>query len=163
MQFTSILISLIAFAFIRKACADSVPFTLLSIFSGSVLQYASIAPNEDNILQVASPNHSTGVITDEGFFKINNNTYVYINEKNQYAVSENKCDAVSGFSIKDANINFKYPFAAHNQTEGWILYSQNQSPQDIGIAIAAITRNGSFAPDFNPNTTVSTTTTLSPA
>ncbi|CAI8499757.1 hypothetical protein ACO0OL_001615 [Hanseniaspora opuntiae] len=163
MQFTNILISLVAFSFFRKACADSVPFTLLSIFSGSVLQYASIAPNEDNILQVVTPNHSTGVITDEGFFKINNNTYVYINEKDQYAVSENKCDAISGFSIRDANINFKYPFAAHNQTEGWILYSQNQSPQDIGIAIAAITSNGSFAPDFIPNTTTITTTTLSPA
>lgn len=163
MLFTNILISLIAFSFLKKVCGDSVQFSLLSIFSGSVLQYASIAPNEDNILQVVTPDHATGVITDEGFFKINNNTYVYINEKNQYAVSENKCDAISGFSIRDANINFKYPFAAHNQSEGWILYSQNQSPQDIGIAIAAITKNGSFAPDFIPNATTVTTTTLSPA
>lgn len=162
MQFTTFLISLFALNFIRNACADSVEFNLLSIFSGSVLQYAAIGPNKDNILQVASYNHSTGVITDDGLFKINGNSYVYINEDKQYAVTENKCDAVSGFSIKNANVAFKYPFAAHNQTGGWFLYSEIQSPKDIGIAIGAMTSNGTFAPDFPSSDSAITTTTLSP-
>ena len=163
MQFTQLLISLIAFNFIRKVSADSVEFDLLSIFSGSVLLYASISPNENNILQAGSNKYSTGVITDEGFFKIDNSSYVYINDNKQYAVTQNKDDAVSGFSIKNSNVNFKYPFAAHNQTNGWILYSENQSPKDIGIAIGAITPNGSFAPDFPTYENKITTTTLSPA
>ncbi|KAL6929023.1 hypothetical protein ACO0SA_002359 [Hanseniaspora valbyensis] len=150
MQLTILFAYALSFASLfSQLFADSVEFGLVAIRSGSVLQYGSIGPNEDGLLTVSSVPSSTGKITDDGYLLLDNTSYLSINENNQYVVVQDISCAVDGVSIKNGNIAFNKSFIAHKVDNVWILYTETQSTEDdIPIAIAAITSNGSFAPDF---------------
>lgn len=147
--------------------ADSEEFGLISIRSGSALQYASVLINTDNEsdgyypINVGSDSDMNWeyVITDEGHLVANDTYYWAIipNSDGQYGATKDSSKAVNGFSIADGNLasSKDYSFEAVPDGSSWDLYSQNangkngNTASNLGLALACYTTNG-FAADYTP-------------
>ncbi|OBA24962.1 hypothetical protein HANVADRAFT_54208 [Hanseniaspora valbyensis NRRL Y-1626] len=173
--------------------ADSQEFGLISIRSGSALQYAGITLNIDGAtdgyypVRVGGRSYETYVVDDEGRLVANSTYYwgLIPDTDGQYGATTDSANAITGFSIEDGNLASAdgYAFVAVPDGTAWDLYSANavgnngNTNNNVGLALAAYTTSG-FASDFEPsvstdssssNTTTSETsstyetTTLAPS
>ncbi|KAL6928948.1 hypothetical protein ACO0SA_002282 [Hanseniaspora valbyensis] len=171
--------------------ADSQEFGLISIRSGSALQYAGITLNIDGAtdgyypVRVGGRSYETYVVDDEGRLVANSTYYwgLIPDTDGQYGATTDSANAITGFSIEDGNLASAdgYAFVAVPDGTAWDLYSENadgnngNTNNNLGLALAAYTTSG-FASDFEPsvstdssNTTTSETsstyetTTLAPS
>ncbi|KAL6928946.1 hypothetical protein ACO0SA_002280 [Hanseniaspora valbyensis] len=163
--------------------ADSQEFSLISIRSGSVLQYASVVLNVDGAtdgyypVRVGGKSYDDYVVDDEGRLVANGTYYwgLIPDTDGQYGATTDSANAITGFSIKDGNLASAdgYAFVAVPDGTAWDLYSENadgtngNTNNNLGLALAAYTTSG-FASDFDPSessdsTTTATTTTSTSA
>lgn len=136
---------------ISQVVADSVAFELIgvSVRSEDKFKFDTIGPNNDELLILGSKYPSIGKVTDDGYLKLNNSLFVSVNTMEQYSLTNTSSQAAKGFYIKHGNLLNNASFIAHEQNGSWILYTMPQDKKkDLNISIAAVTSNGSFAPDF---------------
>lgn len=164
MKFTSALtITLLTLA--KLIVADSESFGLLSIRSGSNLQYASVYYNNDKLYvgSGATSEALSAVVTDAGKLKFNNDGSRYIVVSSDGTLTEGpEDDGSEGFSIKDGHLIYNNVdgFYAIPEGSAYVL-STKGSDNSVGIAIRATASNGQTVPDFTPAGGNDTITTLS--
>ena len=157
-------IALLASLAISKA--DSQEFGIISIRSGSALQYAGITLNIDGAtdgyypVRVGGRSYETYVVDDEGRLVANSTYYwgLIPDTDGQYGATTDSANAITGFSIKDGNLASAdgYAFVAVPDGTAWDLYSENavgtngNTNNNLGLALAAYTTSG-FASDFEPS------------
>lgn len=158
MQLTFLFAVFLSFArLFSQVLADSVQFELIGVSTGNKFKFDTIGPNTDELLILGSTYPSMGKVTDDGFLKLNNTLFVSVNTKQQYSVVNTSRSAAKGFYIKHGNLLYNMPFIAHEQDGNWILYTTPQDKmKDLNISVAAVTTNGSFAPDFPLNSSTPT-------
>ena len=153
--------------------ADSQEFGLISIRSGSVLQYASVVLNIDGAtdgyypVRVGGKSYDDYVVDDEGRLVANGTYYwgLIPDTDGQYGATTDSANAITGFSIKDGNLASAdgYAFVAVPDGTAWDLYSENaagtngNTNNNLGLALAAYTTSG-FASDFDPSESSDSTT-----
>ncbi|KAL6947173.1 hypothetical protein ACO0QE_002046 [Hanseniaspora vineae] len=153
MKYTTVaLTSLIALT--KFALADSQSFGLVSIRSGSSLQYSSVFPS-DGVLVVGSNSGSStsAVVTDEGYLQYDDGSYVGLSSEGQYTSTTDKSQAVTGWSIEDGELKFdgEQSFTAVSTSGTYELYNHSTSSEALGIAIVPFTKTGGRASDFAPS------------
>ncbi|CAI4044678.1 Cwp1p SKDI_11G1190 [Saccharomyces kudriavzevii IFO 1802] len=156
MKFSTSL-SVALFALAKTAIADSEEFGLVSIRSGSDLQYLSVY-SDDGTLKLGSGSSSSSssssfgaTITDDGKLKFDDGKYAVVD--NDGSLKEgSESDAATGFSIKDGHLNYKSSdgFYAIKKDSSYI-FSSKQSDDATGIAIRPTSKTGSVVPDFAPS------------
>lgn len=165
MKFTSAFsIALLSLA--KLALADSETFGLLTIKSGSNLQYASVFL-QDGKLHFGSETTLSGVITDDGKLKFADGTFAIINKDSTISVGD-ESQGSAGFSIESG-------YLAHEGTNGFYALQDGSSylvtvesgNGATGVGISARSTNGDVVPDFptaddNTTTNNGTTTTEAP-
>ncbi|CAI4046089.1 hypothetical protein SUVZ_11G1210 [Saccharomyces uvarum] len=154
---TALSVALLALA--KMVVADSEEFGLLSIRSGSDLQYLSVY-SDNGTLKLGSGSNSLGAtVTDDGKLKFDDGKYAVVNDDGSFKEGS-ESDAATGFSIKDTHLNFKTSsgFYAVKDDSSYI-FSSKQSSDATGIAIRATGKTGSAVPDFSPNNSTSSTST----
>ncbi|EJS42970.1 cwp1p [Saccharomyces arboricola H-6] len=150
MKFSTAL-SVALFALAKMVVADSEEFGLISIRSGSDLQYLSVYSDSGALKLGSGSNSFAATVTDDGKLKFDDGTYAVVNDDGSFKEgSEN--DAATGFSIKDGNLNYKSSsgFYAVKDDSSYI-FSSKQSDNATGVAIRATSKTGSVVPDFSPD------------
>ncbi|QLQ80663.1 hypothetical protein HG537_0E00160 [Torulaspora globosa] len=135
----------------RHIIADSESFGLLSIRSGSNLQYASVYVNEGK-LYVGSGSELSAVVTDAGKLKFNNDSSTFAVVGSDGTVIEgSEADASDKFSIRNGHLIFNNIDGFYAIPEGAsYLFSTQNAENAVGIAIRATAPNGQTVPDFSP-------------
>lgn len=180
-------------ATIKSIKADSQEFGILTIRSGSALQYSSAlidtASSIDGYYSISlgsSYNQPVWeyVVDDQGHLVANGTYYwgIIPDSDGQFGVTTDASKAINGFSIEDGNLasSVGYSFVAVPDGSSWALYSKNadgnngNTNNNLFVALAAYTSSG-FASDFTPSSTsndsvansttsaISNTTTLAPS
>lgn len=147
MKFATILSAgLLSFA--KLIAADSEEFYLLTIRSGSVLQYASVV-NEDGTLYFGSGTTLQGVITDAGLLKTVNDTFISVETDGSLSVGD-ESSATSGFSIVNGYLSYDGSDGFYGVPQGSeYLVSVVSSDSALGVGISARSSSGSVVPDFS--------------
>lgn len=158
-------------ATIKSIQADSQEFGIVTIDSGTALQYSSTLIDTDSSTDGYYP-ISVGssynqpvweyVVDDQGHLVANGTYYwgIIPNSDGQYGVTTDASKAIKGFSIEDGNLasSLGYYFIAVPDGSSWTLYSKNaegnngNTNNNLGLALAAYTSSG-FASDFTPSNT----------
>ncbi|CAI4034669.1 hypothetical protein SMKI_11G1180 [Saccharomyces mikatae IFO 1815] len=162
MKFSTAL-SVALFALAKVIVADSEEFGLVSIRSGSDLQYLGVYSDNGTLKLGSSSNSLDATITDDGKLKFNDDKYAVVNEDGSFKEGS-ESDAAIGFSIKDGHLNYKSSsgFYAIKKDSSYI-FSSKQSDDATGIAIRPTSNTGSVAPDFTPNDSASSSSSSSSA
>lgn len=136
---------------VKLVIADSESFGLLSIRSGSSLQYAMVYANESK-LYVGSGPALTAVVTDAGKLKFNNNSSTFAVVSSDGTVTEgSEADASDKFSIRNGHLIFNNFDGFYAIPQGSLyVFSTRNSETAVGIAIRATAPNGQTVPDFPP-------------
>lgn len=152
MKFTSAFtVTLLALA--KLIVADSESFGLVSIRSGSNLQYASVYVNNDKLYVGSSSDALSAVVTDAGKLKFNGNDSTFAVVNSDGTISEgSEADATDKFSIKDGHL-------VYNNVDGFYaipdgssyIFSTQSGDNSVGIAIRATASSGQTVPDFSPS------------
>ncbi|KAL6933797.1 hypothetical protein ACO0R3_001575 [Hanseniaspora guilliermondii] len=158
-------------ATIKSIQADSQEFGIVTIDSGTALQYSSTLIDTDSSTDGYYP-ISVGssynqpvweyVVDDQGHLVANGTYYwgIIPNSDGQYGVTTDASKAIKGFSIEDGALasSLGYYFIAVPDGTSWTLYSKNaegnngNTKNNLGLALAAYTSSG-FASDFTPSNT----------
>lgn len=154
---TTFSVALLALA--KLIVADSEQFGLITIRSGSSLQYASVYL-DDNKLYLGSGGDSLGgTVTDAGKLKLTDGKYAVVNSDG--SIGEGSEDEGTGnFSIKDGYLAYddKNGFNAISQDSKYLL-SVSSAEGSTGVALKAIGSGSQSVPDFTPSGSSDTTTT----
>lgn len=158
-------------ATVKSIKADSQEFGIISIDSGTALQYSSALIDTDSSTDGYYP-ISVGssynqpvweyVVDDQGHLVANGTYYwgIIPNSDGQFGVTTDASKAIKGFSIEDGNLasSLGYSFVAVPDGSSWSLYSKNadgnngNTNNNLFLALAAYTSSG-FASDFTPSNT----------
>lgn len=146
-------IAFVLLALSKLIVADSVTFGLLTIRSGSNLQYASVYSNGGKLMLGSSSDSLSGMITDAGKLKLSDDTYAVVDTDGSL-IEGPESDGSSGFSIEDGNL-------AYNNIDGFqaiqngssYVFSTSSANGSTGVVIKAISNGGSSVPDFSPSST----------
>ncbi|AJP39943.1 AHL_G0032680.mRNA.1.CDS.1 [Saccharomyces cerevisiae] len=150
MKFSTTL-SVALFTLAKMVIADSEEFGLVSIRSGSDLQYLGVYSDNGTLKLGSSSGSFEATITDDGKLKFNDDKYAVVNEDGSFKEGS-ESDAATGFSIKDGHLNYKSSsgFYAIKDNSSYI-FSSKQSDDATGIAIRPTGKTGSVVADFSPS------------
>lgn len=157
------------FAALQTVNADSQEFGILSIRSGSSLQYSTALIDTDSAngdyypitIGSSSGQPTWEYVVDEQGHLVANGTYywgIIPNSDGQYGATTDVSKAIKGFSISGGNLasSLGYYFDAVPNGSTWDLYSKNSdgtngnTDNNLGLALAAYTSSG-FASDYDPS------------
>lgn len=146
-------IAFVLLALSKLIVADSETFGLLTIRSGSDLQYASVYSNDGKLMLGSSSDSLSGTVTDAGKLKLSDDTYAVVDSDGSL-IEGSESDASSGFSIEDG-------YLAYNNVDGFqaiqngssYVFSTSSVDGSTGVAIKAVSSGGSSVPDFSPSST----------
>ena len=144
------------FVALQTVNADSQQFAIVSIDSGTSLQYSTALIDTDSAngdYYPISIGSSYGqptweYVVDEQGHLVANGTYywgIIPNSDGQYGVTTDASKAIKGFSISDGNLasSLGYYFEAVPNGSAWDLYSKNSNGNNgnnnnnLGLALAA--------------------------
>ena len=104
MQFSK-LTSIALLALIQKVLADSQTFGIISIHSGSALQYASLYAKDGTLVLGSNQNQFTMVVTDDSKLKFGDNQYAVV--QTDGTIKEgSEADASTGFAIAKGRLTY---------------------------------------------------------
>ncbi|CAD6633114.1 XXYS1_4_G0006630.mRNA.1.CDS.1 [Saccharomyces cerevisiae] len=150
MKFSTAL-SVALFALAKMVIADSEEFGLVSIRSGSDLQYLSVYSDNGTLKLGSGSGSFEATITDDGKLKFDDDKYAVVNEDGSFKEGS-ESDAATGFSIKDGHLNYKSSSGFYAIKDGSsYIFSSKQSDDATGIAIRPTSKSGSVATDFSPS------------
>ena len=156
-------------AALQNVKADSQEFSIVSIDSGTALQYSTALIDTDSAtgdyfpITVGSAYGKPSwvyVVDDQGHLVANGTYYwgIIPNSEGQYGVTTDASKAVKGFSIVDGSIASAqgYSFTAVPDGSSWDLYSTNSdgnngnTNNNLYLELAAFTSSG-YASDYEPS------------
>lgn len=108
MKFSTAL-SVALFALAKMVIADSEEFGLVSIRSGSDLQYLSVYSDNGTLKLGSGSGSFEATITDDGKLKFDDDKYAVVNEDGSFKEGS-ESDAATGFSIKDGHLKLQELF-----------------------------------------------------
>ncbi|AJS49516.1 Cwp1p [Saccharomyces cerevisiae YJM1400] len=150
MKFSTAL-SVALFALAKMVIADSEEFGLVSIRSGSDLQYLSVYSDNGTLKLGSGSGSFEATITDDGKLKFDDDKYAVVNEDGSFKEGS-ESDAATGFSIKDGHLNYKSSSGFYAIKDGSsYIFSSKQSDDATGVAIRPTIKSGSVAADFSPS------------
>ncbi|CAI4939250.1 BAD_collapsed_G0033040.mRNA.1.CDS.1 [Saccharomyces cerevisiae] len=150
MKFSTAL-SVALFALAKMVIADSEEFGLVSIRSGSDLQYLSVYSDNGTLKLGSGSGSFEATITDDGKLKFDDDKYAVVNEDGSFKEGS-ESDAATGFSIKDGHLNYKSSSGFYAIKDGSsYIFSSKQSDDATGVAIRPTSKSGSVAADFSPS------------
>lgn len=140
-------------AFFSTCLADSESFGLISLRSASAVHLSSVGPSDGVVVVGYQGNSISAVVTDEGYLKFSDGSYIAVTSEGQYTVTTDSSKATSGWSLNDGylKINNAQSYVAVPVSGTYDLYNQGSASEDIGISIGAFTSGGSRAADFTPS------------
>ncbi|KAL6947144.1 hypothetical protein ACO0QE_002016 [Hanseniaspora vineae] len=173
MKFTSTIALTSLMTFFSTCLADSESFGLISLRSTTPVHLSSVGPSDGVVVVGYQGNSISAVVTDEGYLKFSDGSYVVVTSDGQYTVTTDSSKATSGWSLNDGylKINNAQSYVAVPVSNTYELYNKGSASGDISISIGAFTSGGSRAADFTPSgsntdsnnsNTNSTTTTVAP-
>lgn len=152
---TALSVALLALA--KMVVADSEEFGLLSIRSGSDLQYLSVYSDNGTLKLGSGSNFISATVTDDGKLKFDDGKYAVVNDDGSFKEGS-ESDAATGFSVKDTNLSYKASFGFYAiKEDSSYIFSSKQSGDATGIVIRATGKTGSAIPDFPPSNSTSST------
>ncbi|CCC67333.1 hypothetical protein NCAS_0A07750 [Naumovozyma castellii] len=152
MQFsTAFTIALAALA--SMVVADSESFGMITIHSGTNLQYAHVYADNGNLLVGNSGDFFTATVTDAGKLKLSDDKYAIAQDDGTFKEGS-ETDGSTGFAVSKGRLTYKnsdgffaYPIDASSYT-----LSIKSSDSATGIAVSARSQtDGSTIPDFTPS------------
>ncbi|CDH15982.1 related to CWP1-Cell wall mannoprotein [Zygosaccharomyces bailii ISA1307] len=150
MQFSTLFLTALA-SMQAVYCESSEQFGLLTIRSGSNLQYASVYAEGDTLYFGSSNDALDAEVTDCGLLKLSDQKYAYI-DKDGTVKQGCSDDASSGFAIKNGHLAFNDSegfFAV--PTDGKYKVSEKSVDSAVGVAIRAQSlKGGNTVPDYTP-------------
>ena len=150
MKFSTAL-SVALFALAKMVIANSEEFGLVSIRSGSDLQYLSVYSDNGTLKLGSGSGSFEATITDDGKLKFDDDKYAVVNEDGSFKEGS-ESDAATGFSIKDGHLNYKSSSGFYAIKDGSsYIFSSKQSDDATGVAIRPTSKSGSVAADFSPS------------
>lgn len=150
MKFSTAL-SVALFALAKMVIADSEEFGLVSVRSGSDLQYLSVYSDNGTLKLGSGSGSFEATITDDGKLKFDDDKYAVVNEDGSFKEGS-ESDAATGFSIKDGHLNYKSSSGFYAIKDGSsYIFSSKQSDDATGVAIRPTSKSGSVAADFSPS------------
>lgn len=144
MQFST---SVIALALASLVAADSSTIGLLVVRSGSQYHLSSIAEKDGKFAAGSSgSDYVSGVITDEGLYKLDDGSYAKVNSDGTISSSS---DGSKPFSIKNGYFSYKgsSSFSIDSSSSDLVAGGSGANP----VAIRATLKNGQAADDFSPS------------
>ncbi|EDO15565.1 hypothetical protein Kpol_1042p26 [Vanderwaltozyma polyspora DSM 70294] len=156
----SITFSAFLLALSQLVKGDSEQFGLISIRSGSALQYSFVYfDSDDGKFYVSASSNTTeseslveAVITDKGRLQLEDGSYVYVDEDNVLRDTDKKKSADKGFSIIDGHLAYECEENFYVVPEGGkYVLSVGEVPSNstaIGIVLRTADTTGSKVPDF---------------
>ncbi|QLG72638.1 hypothetical protein HG535_0D03460 [Zygotorulaspora mrakii] len=135
--------------------ADSDPFGMIAIRSGSDLQYASVFAQNSTLYfgHVANSSFS-GIVTDCGQLKLSDDSYVSIANSGELQEVKGSASATDGFAIQDGHLTFKSGqeifYAIPQSPSAYLVSAQNHGNESLGVIIRAQGFSGSVVSDFYP-------------
>lgn len=158
---TALSVALLALA--KMVAADSEEFGLLSIRSGSDLQYLSVYSDNGALKLGGGSNSLSATVTDDGKLKFDDGKYAVVSDDGSLKEGS-ESDATTGFSIKNSYLNYKTSSGFYAVKDGSsYIFSSKQSSDATGIAIRPTSKTGSVVPDFSPSDSNSSTSTTESA
>ncbi|CAI4045108.1 hypothetical protein N7582_003439 [Saccharomyces uvarum] len=152
---TALSVALLALA--KMVAADSEEFGLLSIRSGTDLQYLSVYSDNGTLKLGSGSNFISATVTDDGKLKFDDGKYAVVNDDGSFKEGS-ESDAATGFSVKDTNLSYKASFGFYAiKEDSSYIFSSKQSGDATGIVIRATGKTGSAIPDFPPSNSTSST------
>ncbi|CAH02210.1 Cwp1p [Kluyveromyces lactis] len=145
---TAFSVALLSFA--KLIVADSEQFGLVTIRSGSALQYAGVY-SKDGALYFGSGDSLSGVITDDGKLKFTDNTYAVVGDDGYLTASSDESTASTGFSIKSGYLAYadKNGFYGVLEDSSYKVATKSESSDSLPVAISARGSDGQVVPDFS--------------
>lgn len=153
MQFTTLALTALASVQSAFAISGSQEFGLLSIASGSDLQYASIVAKGNDLYFGSGSDALTANVTDCGFLQFKDGSYAYVESDGSFKKGSRQ-DAMPGFVIKDGSLDYNnHGLFGVRDGEQYRLSSESHSGDSIGVLIRAIAsgEGANIIPDYTPD------------
>ncbi|KAH3899827.1 Cwp1p SCDLUD_004120 [Saccharomycodes ludwigii] len=170
MKFSVLSSAALFLAFSKFISCDSEQFGLVSIRSGTSLQYASVYVSNGKLYLGSSSASLSGTITDDGLLLLSDSHYATFAADGSLVETTDASEADKFFSISDGYLAYSGIDGFNAIPEGSAYYlatstTNGTSSGVIPIALKAIGSNGQSVPDFTPagksNTTSTATETSS--
>ena len=165
MQFSK-LTSVALLALIQKVLADSQTFGIISIHSGSALQYASLYAKDGTLVLGSNQNQFTMVVTDDSKLKFGDNQYAVV--QTDGTIKEgSEADASTGFAIAKGRLTYGGSDGFYG-IEGTGAYTLSTKTTDgaTGVALRTVdttSPTGAVVNDFSGDANGSSTEASSTA
>lgn len=153
MQFSK-LTSIALLALIQKVLADSQTFGVISIHSGSALQYASLFAKDGTLVLGSYQDPFTMVVTDDSKLKFSDDKYAVV--QTDGTIKEgSESDASTGFAISEGRLTYGGSSGFYG-IEGQGAYTLSTKTADgaTGVALRTVdttSSTGAVVADFSGN------------
>ncbi|CCF57972.1 hypothetical protein KAFR_0D03240 [Kazachstania africana CBS 2517] len=147
MKFTSN-IAFALFVLAKLIVADSETFGLITIRSGSALQYAGVT-SVDGTLNLGGSNGLSGTVTDAGKLKLSDDTYAVV-QADGTIKEGSESDGTTGFSVTGGRLAYNGSTGFYGVASGSSYILSTSDTSGLGIVLRAQTTSG-LAADFTPS------------
>ncbi|SMN18873.1 similar to Saccharomyces cerevisiae YKL096W CWP1 Cell wall mannoprotein that localizes specifically to birth scars of daughter cells [Maudiozyma saulgeensis] len=150
MQFSK-LSTIALLALVQKVIADSQTFGIISIHSGSALQYASLYAKDGTLVLGSYKDPFTMVVTDDSKLKLSDNTFAVV--QSDGTIKEgSESDATKGFAITQGRLTLDGSSGFYGiEGQGAYTLSTKTSDGATGVALRTVdttSPTGAVVPDF---------------
>jgi len=153
-------------ALVQKVLADSQSFGIISIHSGSALQYASLFSKDGTLVLGSNQGQFTMIVTDDSKLKLSDNTFAVV--QTDGTIKEgSESDATTGFAITQGRLTLDGSSGFYG-IEGTGSYTLSTKSADgaTGVALRTVdttSPTGAVVSDFAGSSSGSTPSTSAPA
>ncbi|BAP72331.1 cell wall protein CWP1 [Kluyveromyces marxianus] len=157
--FTVALLSLAKFI-----AADSESFGLVSLRSGSPLQFSGVYA-KDGALYLGSNQNFSGVVTDDGKLKFSDNSYAVAGDDGYLTTTTDASKATTGFAVKNGYLQLNNSEAFYGVQSGsdYKVAVKSEGSNSQSVSLSARSTNGQTVPDFTPGSSGSSSSSAAPA
>ncbi|KAG0667872.1 hypothetical protein C6P43_004399, partial [Kluyveromyces marxianus] len=157
--FTVALLSLAKFI-----AADSESFGLVSLRSGSSLQFSGVYA-KDGALYLGSNQNYSGVVTDDGKLKFSDNSYAVAGDDGYLTTTTDASKATTGFAVKNGYLQLNNSEAFYGVQSGsdYKVAVKSEGDNSQSVSLSARSTNGQTVPDFTPGSSGSSSSSSSAA
>ncbi|QGN16589.1 cell wall protein CWP1 [Kluyveromyces marxianus] len=157
--FTVALLSLAKFI-----AADSESFGLVSLRSGSPLQFSGVYA-KDGALYLGSNQNYSGVVTDDGKLKFSDNSYAVAGDDGYLTTTTDASKATTGFAVKNGYLQLNNSEAFYGVQSGsdYKVAVKSEGSNSQSVSLSARSTNGQTVPDFTPGSSGSSSSSAAPA
>lgn len=151
MQFNN-LITIALLGLAQRVLADSESFGMVSIRSGSALQYASVYAKDGQLVLGSNQDKFTATVTDAGKLKLSDNTYAVVQDDGSIKEGS-ESEGSATFAIANGHLTYGGVDGFYGiPASGYYTLSTKQTGDSTGIAIrafSATSQTGEVVPDFS--------------